>query len=101
LVKKLVLDAMKVRAHVFISGRVTGVFFRYHIQELARKLGIRGWVRNLHEEKVEAIFEGKSEDVEKIVKFCHEGPPSARVTHVEVKWGKYTGEFQDFEIRYR
>ncbi len=91
---------MKARAHVFITGRVTGVFFRYYTQQLARKLGVNGWVRNLRDGRVEAVFEGGREEVEKMVKFCHDGPPGARVTDVEVKWEEYKSEFSGFEIRY-
>jgi len=91
---------MNVRAHVYITGYVTGVLFRYHTQQLAQRLGVSGWVRNLRDGRVEAVFEGEREQVEEMVKFCREGPPGARVTDVEVKWEKYQGGFSGFEIRY-
>jgi acylphosphatase len=91
---------MNARAHVRVEGVVQGVFFRYHTQELARRLGVSGWVRNLRDGGVEAVFEGKREDVEEMVKFCHRGPPGARVTNVEVKWEKPEGKFSDFKIRW-
>jgi acylphosphatase len=79
---------------------VQGVFFRYHTQELARRLGVGGWVRNTREGRVEAVFEGERELVEEMIKFCRKGPPSARVTNVEVEWEKPKGEFSDFKIRW-
>lgn len=91
---------MKVRAHVHIGGYVQGVFFRYHTQELAQRLGVSGWVRNLRDGRVEAVFEGEREQVEEMVKFCRRGPPGARVTDVDIKWEGYRGEFSEFEVRY-
>ena len=91
---------MKARAHVHISGYVTGVFFRYHTRELAQRLGLRGWVRNTPDGRVEAVFEGEKEAVERMLNFCHRGPSGARVTNVEVKWENYRGEFSGFEVRY-
>jgi len=91
---------MKTRAHVYISGYVTGVFFRYHTRELAQRLGLRGWVRNTHDGRVEAVFEGEKEAVEQMLNFCHRGPSGARVSNVEVKWENYRGEFSGFEVRY-
>ena len=91
---------MKTRAHVNISGRVTGVFFRHHTQELAQRLGLGGWVRNTSDGGVEAVFEGDKKSIEEMLNFCHRGPPGARVTNVEVEWEPYRGEFRGFEIRY-
>jgi len=91
---------MKVRAHVFVSGRVQGVFFRSETRHEARLHGVKGWVRNLPDGRVEAVFEGEEEAVERLIEFCRRGPPGARVTKVEVKWENYTGEFRDFEIKY-
>lgn len=90
---------MKVRAHLFVSGRVQGVFFRQETYELATDLGVTGWVRNTHDDRVEAVFEGEKENVEKLIQFCRKGPMYARVTNVEVTWENYTGEFSDFRIR--
>jgi len=91
---------MKVRAHVFVSGRVQGVFFRSEAEDEARRRTVAGWVRNTSDGRVEAIFEGGKEDVEKVIDFCRRGPPGARVTKVDVQWEDYTGEFRDFKIRY-
>jgi acylphosphatase len=92
---------MKIRAHVFISGRVQGVFFRIETRNMAVKKNVSGWVRNNSNGKVEATFEGEKEDVEKLVEFCRDGPPGARVTKINVQWEEYIGEFKDFKIRNR
>jgi acylphosphatase len=91
----------KARAHVFVSGRVQGVFFRGETQYAADKLNVKGWARNLRDGRVEAVFEGDKQKVEELIKFCQRGPPGAKVSNVDVRWEKYTGEFKDFFIRYR
>jgi acylphosphatase len=91
---------MKVRAHIFISGMVQGVFFRSETRHEAKKRGVKGWVRNISDGGVEAVFEGEQENVKELVEFCRRGPPGARVTGIDVMWENYTGEFRDFEIRY-
>jgi acylphosphatase len=68
---------------VFVSGDVQGVFFRYETRERARAQGLGGWVRNLPDGRVEAVFEGPEETVEAMVDWCRDGPPGARVTDVE------------------
>jgi acylphosphatase len=89
-----------VRAHLYISGRVQGVFFRYETKAMALKLGVNGWVRNLPNGQVEALVEGEKEKVEKLIEFCRRGPPGAHVTQVDVKWESPTGEFKSFVIKY-
>ena len=91
---------MKVRAHVFVSGRVQGVFFRSETQDEANRRNISGWVRNTADGRVEATFEGEKENVEMLIDFCRRGPPGARVTKVDVQWEDYSGEFREFKIRY-
>ncbi|MEM3606385.1 MAG: acylphosphatase [Candidatus Bathyarchaeia archaeon] len=91
---------MKVRAHVFVSGLVQGVFFRWETRKNALKNNVKGWVRNLRDGRVEAVFEGEKEDIEKMIKFCEKGPPGAKVEKVEVKWEDYKGEYESFEIIY-
>jgi len=91
---------LKARARVVVSGRVQGVFFRSETQDEAVKRGLTGWVRNLPDGRVEAVFEGEKDKVDKLIEFCRRGPPGARVTNVELVWENYTGEFRDFRIRY-
>ena len=91
---------MKVQAHVRISGYVQGVYFRYHTRELAQRLGLRGWVCNTLDDRVEAVFEGEKRAVERMLEFCRRGPSGARVTDVEIKWEQSRGEFSGFEVRY-
>jgi acylphosphatase len=89
---------MKVRAHLFISGRVQGVFFRDSTRKEALKRGITGWVRNLPDGRVEAVFEGDKEMVEDMIRWCHRGPEMAKVISVKVIWENYIGEFSNFRI---
>lgn len=87
------------RAHVLISGRVQGVGYRYSTVETATQLGLNGWVRNLPDKRVEAMFEGKRAIVEQMVRWCHEGPPAALVETVKVEYMAPLG-FQGFEVRH-
>jgi acylphosphatase len=91
---------LKVRVHVYVSGGVQGVFFRGETQDEAIKQGVTGWVRNLRDGRVEAVFEGEKENVERLVEFCRHGPPGAKVTRVDASHEDYTGEFRDFQVRY-
>jgi len=75
-----------VRAHVIVSGRVQGVFYRHSAAERAREHGLAGWVRNIHDGRVEATFQGPRPAVEEMIRWCGMGPPSARVDDVEVSW---------------
>lgn len=89
---------MNVRAHVIVSGKVQGVFFRQNTLDKAVKRGVTGWVRNRRDGNVEAVFEGKKKDVEDIVKWCRKGPEYAKVKDVKFVSGEYTGEFSAFVI---
>jgi len=88
------------RAHIFISGFVQGVFFRSNTYQKAKEIGIFGWIRNLGDGRVEAVFEGEKEKVEKIIEWVKGGPERARVDNVEINWEEYREEFDNFEIRY-
>ena len=91
---------MKIRAHVFVSGRVQGVFFRSETRYEAKRRKVDGWVRNTSDGRVEAVFEGEKEDVKKVIDFCRRGPSGARVMKIDVRWEDYIGEFKDFKVRY-
>jgi len=93
-------QADQARAHVYVSGLVQGVYFRYSTREEARKLGVHGWVRNTDDERVEAVFEGSRAAVEQMIKWCHEGPRGARVEDVAVRWEAPIGEEREFDTRY-
>jgi acylphosphatase len=87
------------RAHVYVSGRVQGVFFRDSTRERAEQLGLAGWVRNLPDGRVEALFEGSSEDVREMVRWCAEGPSHAEVVDVETEFEASDGDLTGFEVR--
>jgi acylphosphatase len=74
------------RARVRVNGSVQGVFFRVETRDRARSLGVSGWVRNLQDGAVEAVFEGPEEQVESMVEWCRRGPTGARVKSVDVDW---------------
>lgn len=89
---------MQARSHVFVSGKVQGVYFRQNTLETANEHGVFGWVRNLPDGRVEAVFEGDETAVDKVVEWCRAGPPASRVDKLDVKHEKYTGEFSSFAI---
>jgi acylphosphatase len=88
------------RVHVFVFGKVQGVFFRANTQKAARSFNVTGWVRNLSDSRVEALFEGEEENVEAMVKWTKKGPPYSHVHHLEVTEEPFTGEFEAFTIHY-
>jgi len=90
----------KTRAHAIISGRVQGVFFRMETLGAANRIGVNGWVRNLANGAVEAVFEGDKDQVGAILEWCRTGPPNSRVDGVKVDWQNYSGEFSDFRVTY-
>jgi acylphosphatase len=88
------------RAHLLIEGRVQGVFYRAFTRDLAARMGLDGWVRNLYDGRVEAVFEGDRGLVEQAIRECRKGPAGAVVTHIEVVWKNYSGESKGFEVRH-
>lgn len=93
-------QSVKVRAHITVFGRVQGIFYRANTKEIADRLGVRGWVRNLKDGRVEAMLEGEKGQVEELLSWCRQGPPGAHVERVEVQWKDFEGEFPGFSIRY-
>jgi acylphosphatase len=89
-----------VRAHLMISGRVQGVFYRMETKSAADRIGVSGWVRNRRDGRVEAVVEGEKQQAEALIEWCGKGPPAARVNDVEVSWEPYQGEFASFEVTY-
>jgi len=94
-------DDRKVRAHIWVRGRVQGVGFRAHIEYRARQLEeLTGWVRNVGYDTVEAIAEGERDSVEQFIEMMKEGPRGSRVEESRVEWEQPTGEFQGFGVKH-
>lgn len=92
-------EDQRIRRHVIVSGRVQGVFFRDSTQREARRLGVDGWVRNLDDGTVEAVFEGGASAVEAMLDFCRRGPERARVDRLEVEATQPLEDLAGFEVR--
>ena len=90
----------KTRAHVLVSGKVQGVFFRQNTRRQAKVRGVTGWVRNTVDGDVEAVFEGEEQAVNEIVDYCRHGPSFAKVENIQVAYEPYKGEFKDFSVNY-
>jgi acylphosphatase len=88
------------KAHLFIEGRVQGVFYRAFTRDLAARLGINGWARNLYDGRVEALFEGSRELIEQAIRECWKGPAGSSVRNIDVQWEESSAEYKGFEIRY-
>lgn len=88
------------RAHVIVRGRVQGIFFRAETRSEALSLGLSGWVRNLADGSVEAVFEGERPHVEQAIEWCAHGPAGASVDRMEANWEEPLGE-RGFQVRYR
>ena len=84
-----------------VHGRVQGVYFRDFVQRQARSLGLTGYVKNLYDGRsVEVWAEGDREQIEKLVRLLHIGPDRAIVEAVDSEWAAYTGNFDQFNVRY-
>ncbi|HXG14407.1 MAG TPA: acylphosphatase [Candidatus Nitrosotenuis sp.] len=90
----------KQRVHLFISGKVQGVFFRQAMKVAAKKNHVTGWVKNLKDGRVEAVIEGEDLNVSNVVEWCHAGPANARVEDVVIKNEKFKDEFTKFDVLY-
>lgn len=86
------------RVHIFISGVVQGVFFRVRTVQKAKELGLAGWVKNTDDGRVEAVFEGGKQAIEKMINWMRIGPPQARNIQLGAEWEDCKGEFNDFNI---
>ena len=87
-----------VKIHVFIQGKVQGVFYRSWMKSNALALGLKGWAKNLEDGRVEAVIQGPKAEVEEILQKCREGNSSARVTHMDVSYEDIEEGFVDFKI---
>lgn len=88
------------RAHIFIKGRVQGVCYRAFTRDIAKALGLSGWVRNLPDGRVEAVLEGSSEVIEQAIKQCYIGPSGSRVEDIEVHLEASESDIAGFQVRY-
>ncbi len=89
----------RTRAHVYVSGRVQGVYYRATTRDTAREKGVDGWVRNLADGRVEAVFEGPEDAVREMVEWCEVGSRAADVDDVEVEFEAPEG-IDGFEVRW-
>lgn len=92
------MAAELIQAHVFISGRVQGVGYRFSAEQMALQLGLKGWVRNLADGRVEAVFEGEKEVVDRMIQWCHQGSPASIVKEVSIAYSPVEG-LNQFEVR--
>jgi acylphosphatase len=90
----------EVRAHCLFHGRVQGVCFRAYTVEFARGLGVKGWVKNLHDGSVEAVFQGEKEKVDAAIRMCREEQPHGKVSSVDTSWEEPDAECEGYSIRY-
>ncbi len=88
----------KTRAHIFVQGKVQGVFYRSWLHKEAQGLSLMGFVKNLEDGRVEALFEGEKEKVEEIIEKCREGSKASEVTHIDVIWEEAKGDYSDFVV---
>jgi len=86
------------RVHIFVKGKVQGVYFRQGMKDIAEKKNVTGWVRNLQDKRVEAVLEGIDTDVNSVIEWSHVGPLNAIVDSVEIINEDYIGKFSKFEI---
>lgn len=88
------------RIHLFISGKVQGVYLRAFVKDKAQDLGLTGFVRNTEDKNVEVVVEGHELKLKKLVEDCKKGPSSAVVEQVKISIEPYTGEFKNFRVKY-
>jgi len=89
---------MNKKAHVFVTGKVQGVYFRLSTQNIAKSHRVTGWIRNRSDGRVEAVLEGEESEVKKLVDYCRKGPKGAAVTDISVEWNPSKDEFTTFTI---
>jgi acylphosphatase len=94
------MGEIRIEAHVVVEGRVQGVFFRAATQAAATREGVAGWVRNLPDRRVEALLQGETGAVERVVEWMRHGPPGARVTDIKVDYRPVGVFHEGFDVRY-
>ena len=91
---------MKTRAHITVNGYVQGVGFRWLVRDVAASLRLSGWVRNLPEGSVEAVFEGEKPVIDHAIEQCRNGPPHAVVSRIDTLWDEAVENLTGFDITY-
>ncbi|OGI10370.1 MAG: hypothetical protein A3I68_04770 [Candidatus Melainabacteria bacterium RIFCSPLOWO2_02_FULL_35_15] len=86
------------QARLLITGKVQGVFYRTSCQEVAQRLGLSGWVKNLSDGNVEALVQGEKGEIEKLITWCKKGPPGAVVSNLDVNWETIVKQITSFKI---
>lgn len=86
--------------HIFVTGRVQGVFFRQSTKVMAIKNNVKGWVRNLDDGRVEIVAQGETQDIDNLAHWCKTGPANSRVDEFELSEENISDEFETFEVRY-
>ena len=86
--------------HIFVTGRVQGVFFRQSTKVIAIKNNVKGWVRNLDDGRVEIVAQGETQDIDNLAHWCKTGPANSRVDEFELSEENISDEFETFEVRY-
>ena len=86
--------------HIFVTGRVQGVFFRQSTRVIAIKNNVNGWVRNLDDGRVEIVAQGQEQDIDNLSNWCKTGPANSRVDEFDSKEESIAEEFENFEVRY-
>lgn len=89
----------QVRVHLTIEGRVQGVFFRASTVQEAKRLGVKGWVKNCSDGSVEVVAEGRRKRIDEMIRWCHQGPARAQVLNVQQLWEEHQGGFDSFSIK--
>ena len=88
------------RIHIFVTGRVQGVFFRQSTRVMAIKNNVNGWVRNLDDGRVEIVAEGETQNIDDLTNWCKTGPANSRVDEFEFSEEDFTNEFENFQVKY-
>ena len=89
-----------VRANIFVHGRVQGVNFRYYLHKYATELGLNGYVRNLHDGRVEVVAQGSRDDVQKLIDYVKSNPGLSRVVKIDIDWEKALGTSEGFHVTF-
>lgn len=94
------MDNEKIRRHIYLDGKVQGVGFRHFVLTNAVRNSVTGWVKNLYDGRVEAVFEGEKSNVKKLLELAEKGPRWASVESTNIDKEEYRGEFKKFRVKY-